>query len=154
MLLREAASVVGSPIAVTISQMLADGQDPLVSGPDLWLWLMPLFLFGETILYWLMADGKSGTEKPLHLLLQFYGATRQRSCSCSNFTVRHVGHRHCWWCVHACLSLPASEGPSHQRQRSVGAGHAGGRLEIRRLATDGRTADAGRGGCRLQRPPH
>lgn len=39
---------------------------------------MPLFLFGETILYWLMADGKSGTEKPLHLLLQFYGATRQR----------------------------------------------------------------------------
>jgi hypothetical protein len=65
-------------------------------------------------------------------------SNKAASCSCSNFTVRHVGHHHCWWCVHACLSLPASEGPSHQRQRSVGAGHAGGRLEIRRVATDGR----------------
>jgi hypothetical protein len=61
-----------------VSQMLAGGQDPLV-GTDLWLWLMPLFLFGETILYSLMADGKSGTEKLLHLRLQFYGATRQGS---------------------------------------------------------------------------
>jgi hypothetical protein len=83
MLLREAGvccNVVGSPIAVYHLPDARGWTGPAcISGTDLWLWLMPLFLFGETILYSLMADGKSGTEKLLHLRLQFYGATRQGS---------------------------------------------------------------------------